>query len=88
LIDKKEIENIFSKELQWVKDKDFQKKGISAWKTAANQEKWKTLDIHDDIVFNNYVYSYEEKKCKCSPEAYIVHHCNLNNFQIQKNMGK
>ncbi|OYT29219.1 hypothetical protein B6U98_02985 [Thermoplasmatales archaeon ex4572_165] len=44
MVEKKEIGNIFSKELQWIKDKDVQEKVITVWKTAADQGKWKTFD--------------------------------------------
>ena len=135
MVEKKEMKNIFSKELQRIKDKDLQEKGIFAWKTSANQEKWKAIDkisftllfknyeksadhtrrniglfktiydqrdeqlnidfliekslsFQDGIVFNKYAHSHEGKKCKRLPEAYIVHHCELINFQNQKNMGK
>jgi len=54
LVEKKEIGNIFSKELQWVKDKDVQEKVITVWKTSADQEKWKTLDkVHFTLIFEN-----------------------------------
>ncbi len=54
MVEKNEIEIIFSKELQCIKDKDFQEKVISTWKTAADQGKWKTLDkVPFTILFKN-----------------------------------
>ncbi|RLF57723.1 MAG: hypothetical protein DRN27_07175 [Thermoplasmata archaeon] len=54
MVEKKEIWNIFSKELQWVKDKDVREKVITVWKTSADQEKWKTLDkVPFTLLFKN-----------------------------------
>lgn len=45
MVEKKEIKQIFSEELQWIKDADLREKVVDTWKTAADQGGWDTLDI-------------------------------------------
>jgi putative nucleotidyltransferase with HDIG domain len=47
----------------------------------------KSLGIPDDIVLIIYAHSHEGEKCKRSPEAYIVHHCDFIDFHIRKSLG-
>ena len=54
MVDKKEIEKIFSNELQWIENKDLQEQVIDVWKTAADRGGWKTLDkVPFTLLFEN-----------------------------------
>ena len=44
MVEKKDIENIFSEELKWIKDEKLKDQVITVWKTAADRGGWKTLD--------------------------------------------
>ena len=44
MVDKSDIEQTFSKELQWIKDKDLKEKVVKVWEKAATQGNWKSLD--------------------------------------------
>ena len=44
MVEKSEIEIVFSKELQWIKDKNIREKVIDVWLKASNQGKWRSLD--------------------------------------------
>ena len=44
MVEVKEIENCFSKELSWIKNDTLRKKVISVWKTAAERGKWKSIN--------------------------------------------
>jgi len=48
MIDRREIEQIFSKELQWIKNKEIKTKVIDMWEEATKRGKWESLD---DIPF-------------------------------------
>ena len=54
MVEKEEIETIFSEELNWIKDEDLKDKVVLAWKTAADRGNWKTLDkIPFTLLFEN-----------------------------------
>lgn len=44
MVEKKDIEDIFSNELQWIKDSELKDQVVTVWKTAADRGGWKTLD--------------------------------------------
>lgn len=44
MVEKKEIEEIFSEELQWIDDTNLRHMVVSVWKKAADQGGWKNLD--------------------------------------------
>ena len=44
MVSKNDIEQIFSKELQWIKNPDLKEKVINTWLEAAKRGKWETLD--------------------------------------------
>ena len=44
MVEKSEIEKIFSKELQWINDKNIRDKVIDVWHRASNKGKWQSLD--------------------------------------------
>ncbi len=44
MVENTDIENIFIKELNWIKDKDLKKQVIQMWKTAADKGKWKDIN--------------------------------------------
>jgi len=44
MVEKKEIESIFLKELQLIKNQDLKNKVIMAWKEASDRGKWNSLD--------------------------------------------
>jgi len=44
MIEKRDIENVFEKELDWIKDKNLRDKVVLTWKEAANLGKWKKID--------------------------------------------
>jgi len=44
MVEKKDIETVFSRELQWIKDKNLREKVVETWKEAANRGKWKKID--------------------------------------------
>ncbi len=44
LVEKKEIETIFSEELEWITEKKLKEKVIDVWKTAADRGDWKDLN--------------------------------------------
>jgi len=48
MVSKNDIEQIFSKELQWIKNHDLKEKVINTWLEAAKRGKWETLD---DVPF-------------------------------------
>ena len=54
MVEKEEIETIFSEELSWIKDEDLKDKVVLAWKTAADRGNWNTLDkIPFTLLFEN-----------------------------------
>ena len=44
MVEKIDIENAFSKELQWIKDNNIKEKVVEVWEKAAKQGNWKSLD--------------------------------------------
>jgi putative nucleotidyltransferase with HDIG domain len=44
MVEKRDIETVFSKELQWINDVELKNKVVNVWKEAANRGCWKTLD--------------------------------------------
>ena len=48
MVSKNDIKQIFSKELQWIKNHDLKEKVINTWLEAAKRGKWETLD---DVPF-------------------------------------
>ena len=44
MVEKSDIKNVFSKELQWINDEDLKDKVVSVWKEAADRGCWKSLD--------------------------------------------
>src|SRR4030042_6016630 len=44
MVDKKEIESVFSEELQWIKDNNLKQKVINVWIEAANRGNWKSIN--------------------------------------------
>jgi len=48
MVSKNDIKQIFSKELQWIKNQDLKEKVINTWLEAAKRGKWETLD---DVPF-------------------------------------
>jgi len=44
MVEKDNIAKAFSKELQWIKDKDLKEKVLKVWEKAAKQGNWKSLD--------------------------------------------
>jgi len=48
VVEKRDIENCFSKELQWIKDKDLGDKVVEVWKKAVDRSSWESLD---DVPF-------------------------------------
>ena len=43
MVNTNDVEAIFSKELEWIKDSNLKKKVIQVWKEAANRGGWKNL---------------------------------------------
>ncbi len=44
MVEKSDIEKTFSKELQWIKNKELKEKVVKVWEKAAKQGKWKSLN--------------------------------------------
>jgi len=44
MIKKEDIESIFSKELQWIKDKDLRNRVVEVWNEAANRGNWSSIE--------------------------------------------
>lgn len=44
MVKKGEIENIFSKELKWIKDGKLRQQVINVWETAAKRGRWESID--------------------------------------------
>ena len=44
MVEKSDVEAIFSKELQWIKDDFLRNKVIEVWKEAADRGCWKSLN--------------------------------------------
>ena len=44
MVDEREIENCFSKELSWIKDETLRNKVIAVWKKAADRGKWDSIN--------------------------------------------
>jgi len=54
MVEKKEIESIFTKELQLIKNNDLKEKVVKVWETAAEKGKWKSLkDVPFTLIFEN-----------------------------------
>ena len=54
MVEKKDIENIFSKELNWIKDEKLKRQVVDVWKTAADRGGWKTFDkVPFTLLFEN-----------------------------------
>jgi len=54
MVEKKDIETIFTKELNWIKNKDLREQVVKVWKEAANRGGWKTLDkVPFTLLFEN-----------------------------------
>ena len=48
MVEKNEINKIFSEELKWIKDEKLKDQVVTVWKTASDRGGWKTLD---DVPF-------------------------------------
>ena len=44
MIEKDDIETVFSEELEWIKNKELRDKVVDVWKEAADRGNWKKLD--------------------------------------------
>jgi len=44
MVERSDVEAVFSKQLQWIKDEDLKNKVVSVWKEAADRGCWKSLD--------------------------------------------
>ena len=44
MVEKGEIELVFSKELQWIQDEDLKNKVITVWNEAANRGNWNSIE--------------------------------------------
>jgi len=44
MVEREDIESVFSEELQWIKDVDLRDKVVIVWKEAADRGKWRSLD--------------------------------------------
>lgn len=44
MIDKSHIENVFTNELDWIKNGELKDKVVAVWKEAADRGKWESLD--------------------------------------------
>ena len=44
MAEKGDIENIFYKELQWIKDEKLKESVINVWKEAADRGKWQNIE--------------------------------------------
>jgi putative nucleotidyltransferase with HDIG domain len=44
MVEKSDIQAVFSKELQWIKDEELKNKVVNVWKEAAERGCWKSLD--------------------------------------------
>jgi putative nucleotidyltransferase with HDIG domain len=54
MVERKEIEETFSEELQWIADTTLREKIVNVWKAAADQGGWKTLDpVPFTLLFKN-----------------------------------
>ncbi|MEF8880189.1 MAG: HD domain-containing protein [Candidatus Thermoplasmatota archaeon] len=54
MVNKEEIENIFEKELQLIKDKKLREKVVKVWKNAADEGGWNSLEeIPFTLLFEN-----------------------------------
>ena len=48
MVERSEIEQIFSKELQWIKDEDIKSKVVDMWEESLKRGKWENID---DVPF-------------------------------------
>jgi len=54
MIEKSDIKECFSKQLQWIKDLDLQDMVVKVWKKAIDIRGWKSLDeIPFTLIFEN-----------------------------------
>lgn len=54
MIKEEDIESIFSKELQWINNKELRNKVVNVWKEAANRGNWKSIEeVPFTLSFNN-----------------------------------
>jgi len=54
MVEKDEIQNIFSKQLNWIKDKNINQQVIDMWKTASDRGGWEKLDnVPFTLLFEN-----------------------------------
>ena len=54
MVEKSDIESIFSEELSWIKDESLKNKVVKTWKTAADRGGWKTFDeVPFTLLFEN-----------------------------------
>jgi putative nucleotidyltransferase with HDIG domain len=44
MVEKSDIEAVFSKELQWINDEELKNKVVNVWKEAAERGCWKSID--------------------------------------------
>ena len=54
MVEKKDIETVFSEELKWITDSDLRDKVVGVWKEAADRGKWERLeDVPFTLLFEN-----------------------------------
>ena len=54
MVEKKDIINIFSEELNWIDDKKLKEQVITVWKTAADKGHWEKIDkVPFTLIFEN-----------------------------------
>ena len=54
MVERDEIENIFSEELNWITDNELRNKVVNVWKEAANRGGWTTLNnVPFTLLFEN-----------------------------------
>jgi len=54
MVERTDIKNIFSDELNWIKDENLKDKVVDMWKAASDRGNWKTLDkVPFTLLFEN-----------------------------------
>ena len=44
MVERSDVESVFSNQLQWIKDEDLKNKVVNVWKEAADRGCWKSID--------------------------------------------
>ena len=72
MVEKGDVETIFSQELSWIKNRDLRNKVVEVWYKAANRGKWKSIEDAPFTLLIENSGKLTDHKCRVTKLAKCV----------------